>query len=98
MVDRFTCARGDFHPVNILVNDGKIKAVIDWSNSMIVDAEYDIAATKTILLRVGHAFREERLNTELVHDYLNIYRSISSFDESKIEFFEGLHCARRCSF
>jgi aminoglycoside phosphotransferase (APT) family kinase protein len=39
----------DYHPQNVLVADGRISAVIDWSNATVGDSRADIARTYTIL-------------------------------------------------
>ena len=40
---------GDFHPQNILMDDGVVTGVIDWPNALVADAAYDVAATRIIL-------------------------------------------------
>ena len=87
-----TVAHGDFHPHNILVENGAVKTVIDWQNSRIMDVEYDIAASLTILLQLGPALREERLNTELIERYLEFYNEFSEIDEERLRYFEGMIC------
>ena len=45
----FVLAHGDFHPANIIDNNGNY-VVIDWSRSYIGPSESDIASTLIILL------------------------------------------------
>jgi aminoglycoside phosphotransferase (APT) family kinase protein len=52
----FAAARGpeallhlDFHPMNVLVADGRISAVLDWANARIGDPRADLARTASIL-------------------------------------------------
>jgi aminoglycoside phosphotransferase (APT) family kinase protein len=40
---------GDFHPRNLLVSDGRVTGVVDWPNTLVADAEFDVAATLDIL-------------------------------------------------
>ena len=40
---------GDFHPRNLLVADGRLTGVVDWPNTLVADAEFDVAATLDIL-------------------------------------------------
>lgn len=40
---------GDFHPNNILIDDGKVTGLIDWSSIMFSHSEYDIAISRVIL-------------------------------------------------
>jgi aminoglycoside phosphotransferase (APT) family kinase protein len=39
----------DFHPMNVLVADGRISAVLDWANARIGDPRADLARTASIL-------------------------------------------------
>jgi aminoglycoside phosphotransferase (APT) family kinase protein len=40
---------GDFHPRNLLVAGGRVTGVVDWPNTLVADAEFDVAATLNIL-------------------------------------------------
>jgi aminoglycoside phosphotransferase (APT) family kinase protein len=46
----------DFHPLNVLVNDGKISGVIDWTNAAYGDPRFDVARTWAILELVDITF------------------------------------------
>jgi hypothetical protein len=39
----------DFHPLNVLVADGRVSAVLDWANARIGDPRADLARTASIL-------------------------------------------------
>lgn len=43
----------DFHPLNVLIENGKITAVIDWANASFGDYRFDFARTYSILEQVG---------------------------------------------
>ena len=40
---------GDFHPRNLLVAAGRLTGVVDWPNTIVADAEFDVASTLNIL-------------------------------------------------
>jgi aminoglycoside phosphotransferase (APT) family kinase protein len=40
----------DYHPLNVLVESGRISAVIDWANAGGGDGRLDAARTRTLLL------------------------------------------------
>jgi aminoglycoside phosphotransferase (APT) family kinase protein len=40
---------GDFHPLNVLVENGSATGVIDWANLRLGEAAYDVGATLAIL-------------------------------------------------
>lgn len=85
-------AHGDFHPSNIIVGGGEVKAVIDWQLCRVNDPEYDLASTLVIMRDVWPAFRDEGLITKLVRDYLEIYRRGTSINEEKLEYYLGVKC------
>ena len=39
----------DFHPLNVLIADGRVSAVLDWANARIGDPRADLARTASIL-------------------------------------------------
>jgi aminoglycoside phosphotransferase (APT) family kinase protein len=39
----------DYHPLNVMVNDGTIAAVLDWANARIGDRRFDLARTQAII-------------------------------------------------
>jgi aminoglycoside phosphotransferase (APT) family kinase protein len=43
VLQRSVICHGDFHPLNILVDQGRVSALIDWSNVSVAPAEYDLA-------------------------------------------------------
>jgi aminoglycoside phosphotransferase (APT) family kinase protein len=59
----------DYHPLNVLVQDGRVTAVLDWTNAHAGDPRADIARTVTILRlsppRGGATERAGRLLLEL---------------------------------
>ncbi len=40
---------GDFHPLNILREDGRVTGIVDWSRVVIADPEFDVGNTCVIL-------------------------------------------------
>jgi aminoglycoside phosphotransferase (APT) family kinase protein len=44
---RQTICHGDFHPLNILGDHGKVTGVIDWTNAVVAPAEMDVASAIT---------------------------------------------------
>ncbi len=40
---------GDFHPLNILVKEGQVTAVLDWPGFSIADPVLDVAYTVVLL-------------------------------------------------
>ncbi|MFW9894822.1 MAG: phosphotransferase family protein, partial [Candidatus Thorarchaeota archaeon] len=46
---RLTVCHGDFHPLNILMQDGKVTGVLDWGNFIFADPILDIANTIVVI-------------------------------------------------
>lgn len=40
---------GDLHPLNVLVENGRLTGVLDWPNALVADAAFDVATTRNIL-------------------------------------------------
>ena len=80
-VDECFC-HGDFHYANILWNERKICAVLDWELCGIGNKEFDIA--RAIINRPGQEF----LNTaEEVNEFLRGYQSVGHCDTSKVHYY-----------
>jgi len=94
---------GDFHPQNLLVEDGRATAVLDWPNVVVAAPEYDVAATRVILtqtplsvLAMPVALRPlvaagRRL---LAARYVAVYRRLRPLDRTRLPYFEAAGCMR----
>jgi aminoglycoside phosphotransferase (APT) family kinase protein len=47
--DRFALLHLDYHPLNVMVNDGALAAVLDWANAAVGDPQFDLARTRAII-------------------------------------------------
>jgi aminoglycoside phosphotransferase (APT) family kinase protein len=90
---------GDFHPNNILIQDGKITGVLDWGNFAIADPALDIANTivlitipfKHIASTLEQAFSS--LDWEMAAElYLDAYRSQSLLDSTHLDYYRANRC------
>ena len=100
---RRVICHGDFHPRNILVSGSVVTAVIDWPNTIVADAAYDVASTKTILgstpvemlsvpTAIGWLIRG--LRPIMVGRYLAGYRRRRPLDSQSFGYYEALSCMR----
>jgi aminoglycoside phosphotransferase (APT) family kinase protein len=87
---------GDFHPNNILMDDGKVTGLIDWATTMFTHPEYDIAVTRTIL-SIGPpedvGIPKEELNKLLqwaVGEYMNESHALQELDDELIDYYSVL--------
>ena len=87
-------AHGDLHPFNLMINDGQVSAVLDWSRAVVAPREYDIAANR-IIIRYGPVVGPEPLRTLLplmrrwvLARFEAIYRAELPIDEPLVRYFE----------
>ena len=87
-------AHGDLHPFNLMVDDGHVSAVLDWSRAVVAPREYDIAANR-IIVRYGPVVGNALLRTVLplmrrwfLGRFEAIYRAELPIDEPLVRYFE----------
>jgi aminoglycoside phosphotransferase (APT) family kinase protein len=83
----------DFHPGNIIINSGRVEAVIDWQLCRVNELEFDIASTLHILLLVW-PFLGVNVNecSDLVKKYLEMYREKIDINEDRLDYHMGVRC------
>jgi len=98
--ERLAACHGDFHPLNILIQDGKITGVLDWGSFLIADPAYDIA--NTILLTtvpikhlctsvMGPEFAS--IDWEMIsRQYLEAYRLLRQIDSTHLDYYQVNRC------
>ncbi|KXH73878.1 MAG: hypothetical protein AM326_10305 [Candidatus Thorarchaeota archaeon SMTZ-45] len=91
-VDRVPCQKvsithGDFHPMNILIDEDENPFVIDWGASRVSDFRTDLAWT--LLLTRAYSTQKNR------DSILNGYQSITGHEIEEIDYFEVLAILRR---
>ena len=92
---------GDFHPRNVLVRDGVVTGVIDWSLALLADPAFDVGSTRVVL-----AFAPTGLPTPLsglvglfqrtvvARRYYQQYRSRRAVDEAAVRYYEAFRSLR----
>jgi len=100
--EHLTLCHGDFHPQNILIRDGEVTGVVDWSGFLITDPAMDIANT-TWLITVAYKFLASGLFPdfgsesgpdfaavdweEFSQQYLDAYRALLPIDSTNLEYY-----------
>ena len=89
---------GDFHPINILMADGVVTGVIDWSMTTVADAAFDVGNTR-VLLAIAPMELPAVLDSILaplrrivVRRYGQAYLRERPVDAKKVRYFEALRC------
>lgn len=85
--ERLAVIHGDFHPLNILVDDGEVSGVLDWSGFLLADPAYDIAITR--VLGTVAAPSEWLQMVRLYYDY---YQKERSVNDERVGYYEAFRC------
>lgn len=96
--ERPVICHGDFHPLNILLDGGKVSGVIDWSSVRVADAAYDVGATIALFTQ-GPVDLPGILQGPIdifrrwiVARYRAAYLRLRPIDEQAIDYYEALRC------
>lgn len=98
--ERLSVCHGDFHPLNILVKDGKVSGVLDWGGFSITDPIFDIANTIVLMtIPAKNLFSSwdgmPPIDWDLAAElYLSEYQTHRTVDKSNLDYY----IVRRCLF
>lgn len=88
---------GDLHPQNVLMEGRRVTGVLDWPNTVVADAAFDIASTHTILRFVPPALASMPRSLRwlarvgqplLAARYLRGYRRQQALDADRLAYYE----------
>jgi aminoglycoside phosphotransferase (APT) family kinase protein len=97
-VGRASILHRDFHPGNVLVANGSVTGVIDWSNAGLGEPAADVATTRVVLtmgpLPAPALVRRsiDAIRRWLVWRYSRAYRCIHPLSDTNIRYYEALRC------
>jgi len=89
---------GDFHPINILMAEGAVTGVIDWSMTTVADAAFDVGNTRVLLAIAPMELPAvldsilAPLRRVLVRRYSQAYLRQRPVDVDNVRYFEALRC------
>jgi aminoglycoside phosphotransferase (APT) family kinase protein len=97
--EKLAACHADFHPLNILVQDGKVTGVLDWSSFLIADPALDLANTialvtivfKHIAPTLGLDFSSVDLEI-FAEQYLDAYQAEKPLDKSHLNYYQVRRC------
>lgn len=89
---------GDFHPINILMSEGVVTGVLDWSMTTAAEAACDVGNTR-LLLAIAPMELPAVLDAILApmrrvvaRRYSQAYQSLRPVDADHVRYFEALRC------
>jgi aminoglycoside phosphotransferase (APT) family kinase protein len=97
-VGRVSILHGDFHPGNVLVANGSVTGVIDWSNAGLGDPAADVATTRVLLtmgpLHTPTLVRKPiaAIRRWLAWRYSRAYHRLHPLSDTSIRYYEALRC------
>ena len=92
---------GDFHPLNILAQDGKVTGVIDWVNIVIAPAEMDVGsaianiATAPFAVPHGLKFALRIIIARILLRYQRTYAQRRALDSEAVRYFQVFRCVQQ---
>lgn len=95
--DRLVICHGDFHGNNILIQEGEVSGVLDWSGFLVGDPAYDIGIIKVLGTVVAPALFTEVPEPYWVHfvnRYYDSYQRGCPLDPVRVEYYEAFRCLR----
>ena len=90
--ERAVICHGDFHPINILVRDGQVRGVLDWSGFLVGDPAYDIGITKVLGIQVAPFLFPTIEWAHMIKLYCDYYQRERPVDPERIVYYEALRC------
>jgi aminoglycoside phosphotransferase (APT) family kinase protein len=92
---------GDFHPLNILAEDGKVTGVIDWVNVVVAPAEMDVGsaianiATAPFGVPHGLKFALRIIMARILLRYQRAYAQRRALDSEAVRYFQVFRCVHQ---
>jgi aminoglycoside phosphotransferase (APT) family kinase protein len=85
--EKVSVVHGDFHPGNMILKDGEVIAILDWSGFMVGDPMAGLGWTLALYIsNAKHDFPSERFN-QLIQGYVEEYMKISPVNRDILEYF-----------
>lgn len=89
---RRVLCHGDFHPLNDLVNDGRVSGVLDWPACRILEPEWVVAGTSVVCSHLLPFIIPGIDWLGLVNGYLESYKDRAKLDSGRLEYYEAVQC------
>jgi len=95
---RAAVCHGDFHPLNILADNGKVTGVIDWVNVVVAPAEMDVGSaianigTVPFDVPTALALPLRLIIARILRNYRRAYAARRPLDARAVGYFEVFRC------
>lgn len=88
---------GDFHPLNLMIRDGRVSGLLDWSHALLADSEYDLAYCAQLLAwwpLPARGLLRHLVGRPAAWQFVRAYRRLRPVDEGRYRWHEALHAFR----
>ena len=92
--ERLVICHGDFHPLNLLVEDGRVSGVLDWSGFLLWEKAYDVGTTAFLGQVAAPTLMPEIDWSRLVRRYLEHYTSRTALEPERVDYYSAFSCLR----
>ena len=95
--DVLSVCHGDFHPGNVMVDDGRVTGVLDWPGGQLADPEYDVAVSLVLVAVAGPTLAEgvPAGTFEAFADrYVEAYSRRRALDSGRLSFYRAYRVLR----
>ncbi len=95
-----TICHGDFHPLNIMADSGRVTGVIDWANVVVAAPEMDVGSAlaniSTVPFNVPPALRPvlRLVIGSALRSYLRAYRQKRPLDDRALRYYQVFRATR----
>ena len=90
--ERLVVCHGDFHPLNLLVEDGRVSGILDWSGFILGEPAYDVGTTVFLGQVAASALLPGIDWSRLVRQYLELYLSKSPLEPERVDYYSAFRC------
>ena len=91
-LERLVICHGDFHPLNLIVEDGRVSGVLDWPGFLIGEPAYDVGTTVFLGQVAAPALLPEINWSRLVRRYLELYMNGSLLEPERVDYYSAFRC------
>jgi aminoglycoside phosphotransferase (APT) family kinase protein len=85
--EKLSVVHGDFHARNLLINEGEVAAILDWSGFIIGDPMAGLGWTLGITLATAPNNIPKTIIDDLIQKYLTEYETYIPIDYDKLNYF-----------
>jgi len=90
--ERPVVCHGDFHPLNLLVEDGRVSGVLDWAGFLLGEPAYDVGTTVFLGQVAAPALLPGIDWSKLMRRYLEHYLKKSPLEPERVDYYSAFRC------